>query len=127
MSPPSIVPISCRSPAVAAFPQLGQLFAAAAAEDQIGGALQIDAAAAGRASPVVREDPSAADWDDLAQRMLDLGTTPEELQHVFDGTVSSISQSRKCEIGKDLYEGMARLPTERAARIGAFLLIPDEA
>lgn len=90
-------------------------------------ALQINAAAAGRASPVVREDPSAADWDDLTQRMLDLGTTPEELQRVFDGTVSSISQSRKCEIGKDLYEGMARLPTERAARLGAFLLIPDEA
>jgi hypothetical protein len=90
-------------------------------------ALQINAAAAGRTSPVAREDPSAADWDDLAQRMLDLGTTPEELQHVFDGTVSSISQSRKCEIGKDLYEGMARLPTERAARIGAFLLIPDGA
>lgn len=90
-------------------------------------ALQINAAAAGRASPVVREDPSSADWDDLAQRMLDLGTTPEELQHVFDGTASSISQSRKCEIGKNLYDGMARLPTERAARIGAFLLIPDEA
>lgn len=89
-------------------------------------ALQINAAAAGRASPVVREDPTAADWDDLSQKMLDLGTTSEELQHMYEGTVSAMSQSRKCEVGKDLYEGMANLPAESAARIGAFLLIPDQ-
>jgi hypothetical protein len=88
-------------------------------------ALQIDAAAAGRASPVVREDPTAADWDALSQNMLDLGTTLEEMQHVSEGTVSAMSQSRKCEVGKDLYEGMANLPAESAARVGAFLLIPD--
>jgi hypothetical protein len=89
-------------------------------------ALQINAAAAGRASPVVREDPTAADWDALSQNMLDLGTTLEEMQLVNEGTVSVMSQSRKCEVGKDLYESMANLPTESAARIGAFLLIPDQ-
>jgi hypothetical protein len=88
-------------------------------------ALQINAAAAGRASPVVRQDPTAADWDALSQNMLDLGTTLKEMQHVNEGTVSAMSQSRKCEVGKDLYEGMAHLPAESAARVGAFLLIPD--
>jgi hypothetical protein len=90
-------------------------------------ALQINAAAAGRASPVVREDPTAADWDALSQNMLNLGTTLEEMQHVNEGTVSAMSQSRKCEVGKNLYEGIANLPTESAARVGAFLLIPDAA
>jgi len=89
-------------------------------------ALQIHAAAAGRASPVVRNEPTAEDWDALSQNMLDLGTTLEELQHVNEGTVSALSQSSKCEVGKDLYEGMAKLPPESAARVGAFLLIPDE-
>ena len=89
-------------------------------------ALQIKAAAAGRASPVVREDPTAADWDALSQNMLDLGTTPKEMEHVNQGTVSVMSPSRKCEVGKDLYEGMANLPPESAARLGAFLLIPDQ-
>lgn len=88
-------------------------------------ALQITAAAAGRASPVVRQDPSHADWDSLSQRMLDLGTTFEELEVVYDGKTSSLSESRKCEIGRDLYEGLASLPAEPAARLGAFLLIPD--
>lgn len=88
-------------------------------------ALQITAAAAGRASPVVRQDPSHADWDSLSQRMLDLGTTFEELEVVYDGKTSSLSKSRKCEIGRDLYEGLASLPAEPAARLGAFLLIPD--
>ena len=88
-------------------------------------ALQINAAAAGRASPVVRKDPTAADWDALSQNMLDLGTTLEEMQRVNEGIVSAMSQSRKCEVGKNLYEGIANLPAESAARVGAFLLIPD--
>lgn len=88
-------------------------------------ALQITAAAAGRDGPVVHQPPSAADWAEVSDKMLDLGTTEAELQLVSNGPVSAMSESRKCKVGRDLYTAIVALPPEAAARIGASLLIPE--
>jgi hypothetical protein len=87
--------------------------------------LQIQTAAAGRDNPVSREPPTDADWQQVGQAMLNDSVSEAELDSLANETYSSLPVDRQCEVGKALYRAMASLPPEGAARMAAFVLIPD--
>ncbi|MFZ1744026.1 MAG: hypothetical protein WAT93_14330 [Pontixanthobacter sp.] len=112
---------------------LGDSFDTSSMSPRIQSALQrnkvdrIRAMAGGIKTPVTRTDPMDADFAALFAGMRALGASERIMDLLTDDRkLAAASPRDQCTIGVILYRAMAQLPNERAARLGAFMLVPPD-
>lgn len=77
--------------------------------------LRLNAAAAGRDTPVTAMEPSDQDWMALLEAMPAL--TDVEQSHLFSGTTDQLPEDQECKIGLGLYSALSKMNRESAVKI----------
>lgn len=85
---------------------------------------QVSAMADGRDTPTDRTQPSEADLAAYATALDRRGMSPAHVNGLLagDGSLLRENVDDQCQVGVKTYQGLADLPADRSARIGAILL-----
>lgn len=81
----------------------------------------IRAARAGHDQPVSRDKPGPADMQAVAAALMAKGVGRDRIGALANGGWRSLSPEDQCDLGVRLYDAIASLPGERAARVTANL------
>jgi len=102
---------------------LARLSAAARANIGAGVRATIEAAHKGAASPITREAKlSQEDSNQLVRALTESGLTEQQMRLLSKGGIEKANVVDQCRVTLALYEAVARMPPEKAARVTSSLL-----